>query len=530
MTIQRMTSTGLAAVTRQRLTSAGLVGDVRYRDSSSGLVEVIGGGGSGTTGTLSNIKGFTIGTYSDWGNYQSNGAALGLGGLGNGAYWSTAQTLPALIQSYGGNSVALMSQYYYSNFGSTDLATSGTTANSTTYAALTMTAITQMTSIIKGLGMKVILKPHNGIGDSWIQSTWIPLGQFSISGWGGYSNVASYNTGSSTISCSGSVMNLTSPPFGPAVTPGWRVVCLNTNGYWGNNPNDIPNSYYTTPYATGPALACSTVGSVLSSNSFTLANAAGTAIHPNANSSGAVMVVVIPPDVVGGPAQAAFDAWQTVLLNSIAAAEAGGGCDACDMATEHELWTRYFPVMWRNLISNIRAQYPNVLLFVQASEGLDYGGDCNFIDALDAIGMSAYPSVGNSGGGDNQTSVNNLWVGSVTGTNPSGSINAAAFSAAWGGKQLIFGELGCCSVYNACYYPGSYGGQASMFNPATEQTMWWNGFWNACGGQSWFGGFMWWTGFTAYNWANSSPPGQYSDEASYEPKLTTTNAMKVSLL
>jgi hypothetical protein len=441
------------------------------------------------TNDIGDVFGFTIPGYADAADYEPGGAN-----------WAQAQELPALAKSYGGNWVALQTQYANANWGDTSL-------SPVAGATLADAAIVAMVETATSAGMRVCLKPHNATVDSEIQSAWVPFGQFSIGAWGSFNNVAEYSPGSSTISSVGSVMDLT-----PAMV-GWRVVAQSTSGYYGNWLDDVPHSIYTTAYATGPAPPYSTVGNVLSSTSFTLADSAGTEILPGTDSSSEVMIIVLPPDEVNGAAQPWFDTWQSEVLHLLALAAQSGGADAVNLATEHDLCTRYYPNLWRNLIANIRDAYPDVILFVQSSEGLDYGGDCPFADACDVVAVSAYPSVESQAGGDSQSSVDAKWESAT-------DAMCSGYYAAWG-KRVLFGEIGARSVVGGGYNPAAYGGGVAQ-NPATDQAAFAQGMLDACLGKDWFAGFFWWTLMSAAGLAHLQTVGTYGDPTSYEAKSPTT--------
>lgn len=436
--------------------------------------------------TLTNVMGFTMPGYSDPADYISGGTNF-----------STALALPALAQSYGGNWFNIQTSYTTATLTSVDVTSGAST--------LSDAAIVNMVGAAKTAGMKVCLKPHCFPANGATQTSFMPGAQLSITSPTNTAGLGTYSTGSTTVSAPGSIMSLSSP-----TNVGDRVVALAPNF-----PSDIPGSVWPTTYATGPAPVNSVVNAVLSATSFTLGNTSGTPIDAGATSSSGLIAVIHDATAVTW-----FSNWQTTLLHLLALAASAGGADALDLSTENDSCIRNYPTQWRALIATIRANYPSVLLFVQPATGLTTGGNCGFIDALDAVGFSAYPTVGSSGGGDTQTPVNAAWASAV------GTI-CPGYYAAWG-KPVIFGEVGTTSTTKACFNPSAFVGLTAQ-SPSTEQALFFTGMATACLGQPWFGGFFWWTGFSAGNWAYFLANAAYQDTTSYEPKAATVTAMQAAL-
>jgi hypothetical protein len=376
-----------------------------------------------------------------------------LPGYDNPTGWDSSQTLgyPAAIAAINGNWVAIQSNYQTSNWTSTNVDSS---------TALPDQTVQDLITSARAAGMKVCLKPHLVMSDSTTQSLFIPGAQFSRTlGSNSSATNATYSSGQNTISSVS--WNLTNANVGDrVVSPGV------------GHTNEIPNSGYATPYATGPAPNYTIISSVT--------NATHAVLSANATASTGSGQAAVLHDA---DAATWFTNWTTTMDHLLSVADAVGGVDAINLSTEHEWCTRYYPSNWRTLISHITASRPALKVYVQTSEGLTYGADIPFVDACDYIGMSAYPTVGTHIGGDPQYYVTNNWIGAIT--------HMAAYAAAWN-TPIIWGEVGARSIQGAGYQPYQ-SAQTSGQSPDVDQNAFVTAFLYACWYQSWFAGFFWWT-------------------------------------
>ena len=410
--------------------------------------------------------------------------ALIIPGYTDGAAWTPGDTnhaaamaLPGQLASLGANWAVLQYSYFTANWSSTNVSS----------RSVTDAGIAAMVAACRAAGLKVMLKPHLAMTDGGTQDLFIPGSQQSRQV--GVGNTApangTYSAGKNTVSSTW--LALTSANTGDRiVTP--------TAGH----TNEIPNSNYANSYGLGAAPAYTTI---------TFVDATHATMSANATASSSTANFYILHDA---NAATCMSNWTTAVMHDLSLA----AVDGINLSTEHDWWTRYYPAAWATLNTAVKAAYPGIKTLVQSGNGLTVHTDIPFANQMDYIGISCYPSVGSSGGGDSQASVNAKWSTALA--------PMAGYSSAWGVPYLL-GETGARSIVGAGYNPSNYSGGTAQ-NPDTDQSKFCTGWLTSTVGQSWYGGGCWWTGMAPTT--PFSGPWTGTETTSYEPKTLTQAAMR----
>ncbi len=168
-------------------------------------------------------------------------------------------------------------------------------------------------------------------------------------------------------------------------------------------------------------------------------------------------------------------------------------CVGCEM-----LGTEPREAQWREAIAAVRAIYPGPLVY-NTNHGKEWG--VKWWDAVDYIGTSAYYPVAAEPG----TGAEAMEAAWRRQTRP-----LAELSAALGGKQVIFMEIGCRSAGGCAMMPWDFSHRDLPFDE-DEQAAFYESCMRAVWDEPWFAGFFWWdwgtrlptreqdTGFTIVN-------------------------------
>lgn len=153
-------------------------------------------------------------------------------------------------------------------------------------------------------------------------------------------------------------------------------------------------------------------------------------------------------------------------------------CVGCEMlGTEHK------EEHWRNAIAEVRKIYSGPLVY-NTNHGKEFG--VKWWDAVDYIGTSAYYGVGKVPG-DSAENMYNEWK--------KGNERLAELSKAYGGKQIIFMEIGCRSAKGCAMMPYDFSHKEFPYDE-DEQANFYESCFKATWDQPWFGGYFWWDWYT----------------------------------
>jgi hypothetical protein len=207
-----------------------------------------------------------------------------------------------------------------------------------------------------------------------------------------------------------------------------------------------------------------------------------------------LLKVILKPhvDVLAGPwrgqigsafsSDAEFEAWfasYTSYMQTAATFATQANCFGFNIGTEFVgLSNRTSD--WLAVIAAAKTQFTGPMLY-----GANWGDEpwqVQFWDKLDYIGVDAYYPMSDTPD-PNATVINAHWATVLT--------NLSALSQKWGGKSIIFAEIGYRSVATAAIEPGTWQGNAP---PDTQaQVDLWNGFFDNVWNVDWLAGVFPWS-------------------------------------
>lgn len=391
---------------------------------------------------------------------------------------SRGLAMPAQIAANGGTAAVIESYWYQTTNTATSFNTSpgnGQVANADiqSVAAAAVTAGLEVylkPQIVATVGGQNDLLPGGTIINDAIISS-LPNGAGSSTGTNLYSPTGGFT----------SAINTAGPAGGNS-----RIVSWHSSA--------IPGSLNT---AYGTVAAVNSTCTYVDANNLTL-SAAGTGTPP----------VVLLVNEAGLATW--FGNYQTLLEALLALCS----FQLLEIDTEHTYLQTVAGSYYRALITTIQGLYPSLTItLAQQIASFDLI-DVNFWDALKYIGLDWYRPIGSSAGGDSLATVEGNWT-AFNGQTYLASL--AAMSAAWGGKQIMFTEIGYPSVAGCGFSPGTVPGSgATPYN--ADQTVCVQAFFNQVWNQPWFAGFAWWL------WAYPDPT--VSEGHTYSPYVDQNSAFK----
>ena len=153
-------------------------------------------------------------------------------------------------------------------------------------------------------------------------------------------------------------------------------------------------------------------------------------------------------------------------------------CVGCEMlGTEHQV------DLWREAIARVRQVYSGPLVY-NTNHGKEWG--VKWWDAVDYIGTSAYYPVAKEPGASLEE-MTEAWNRQKE--------DLAALSAAHGGKQVIFMEIGCRSARGCAMMPYDFSHREFPYDEE-EQARFYESCMRVMWDEPWFAGFFWWDWYT----------------------------------